>query len=483
MCDGLADRVLPLLKRIVADSRFLTRVDEPKIVIYGKAYAKPAERESWMQHAIRACNRVFDCDGHRVKMLDLDDASAMGLLQHCNIFHMAGGNAWKLVQDWHHHPHHLQVLKERVQSGEVLYIGSSGGAISAGLDMRHCEDSRAGLGDMGDAVMNGLGIIELNVGVHHSNHHKFNNADDVAVFWGPQTAIFLNGLQCEPAMAATVKPCVKESLLASPYIAAKLLHRPLQPITTSSAASRVNPVTKTLTPMTLKMVLQQGGDFSWNGSLDQRFHVQTQNAVSSSGWSSGSPLVVIWLSGSGGHKELAVSPGQTGPTATAIHDSAILVSPYSHLKHKADVPDWIVKLTAAFTQEVRGHLVLVGFSRGAKWCHEILRQLITMNATMPLRCLLVAPYCAARFTVHDQREHALSIKRGLTTVRSICTMQDTACTWERYGDFIKAMGEWRDVSGVFPRHEDTLSGLLRPESSDVALDVQWLLGTSQVHHV
>ena len=94
-------------------------------------------------------------------MLDLDDASAMNLLQHCNIFHMAGGNAWKLVQDWHHHPHHLQVLKERVQRGEVLYIGSSGGAISAGLDMRHCEDDRAGLGDMGDAVMNGLGIIEL----------------------------------------------------------------------------------------------------------------------------------------------------------------------------------------------------------------------------------------------------------------------------------------------------------------------------------
>ena len=193
--------------------------------------------------------------------------------------------------------------------------------------------------------------------------------------------------------------------------------------------------------------------------------------------------MAIWLSGSGGHKELAVSHGQIGPTATAIRDSAILVSPYSRLKYKADVPDWIVKLTAALTEEVRGRLVLVGFSRGAKWCHEILRALISMNATMPRRCLLVAPYCAARFNVHDQREHALSIKRGLTTVRSICTMQDTACTWERYGDFIKGVGEWRDVSGVFPGHEDTLSGLLRPESSDVALDVQWLLGTSQVQHV
>ena len=44
------------------------------------------------------------------------------------------------------------------------------------------------------------------------------------------------------------------------------------------------------------------------------------------------------------------------------------------------------------------------------------------------------------------------------------------------------MGEVRDVSGVFPSHEDTLSGLLSPESSDVALEVQWLLGTSQVYH-
>ena len=159
------------------------------------------------------------------------------------------------------------------------------------------------------------------------------------------------------------------------------------------------------------------------------------------------------------------------------------MSPRSRKNYKADVPGWIVQLTAALTKEVRGHLVLVGFSRGAKWCHEILRQLITTNATMPLRCLLVAPYCAARFTVHDQREHALSIKRGLTTVRSICTMQDECCPWQKYGDFIKEMGEWRDVSGVFPSHEDTLSGLLRPESSDVALDVQWLLGTKQVQHV
>ena len=484
MCDGLADNVLPLLKQIVEESRFLPRVVEPKIVIYDKGYGKAQQRQKWLQHAIRACKKVFDSDGLQVEDLDLDDPSAMDLLQHCNIFHMAGGNAWKIIQDWHHHhPHYLQVLKERVQRGEVLYIGSSGGAISAGLDMRHCEDDRAclGLGDMGDAACSqGLGIIELNVGVHHSDRHKFNHADEMAVFLGPTTGIFLNGLQCEPAMAATVKPCVKESLLASPYIAAKLLHRPLQPIPTSSPASSSceNPITET--PMTLQMMLQQGGDFLWNGSSDQLFHIQTQNAV----FSSRPPLVVIWLSGSGGHKELAADGLQPGATATAIHDSAILVSPYSRSKHKADVPDWIVKLTVALTQEVGGRLVLMGFSRGAKWCHEILRQLITMNVTtMPLRCLLVAPYCAARFTVHDQREHALSIKRGLTTVRSICSMQDQCCPWQKYGACIKEMSEVRDVSEVFPSHEDILYGLLSPDFSPVALEVMWLLGTSLVHHV
>ena len=239
-----------------------------------------------------------------------------------------------------------------------------------------------------------------------------------------------------------------------------------------TTASCENPVTKT--PMTLGEVLQQGGDFWWNGSCDQRFHVQTQKVVSSS------PLVVLWLSGSGGHKELAASPGQTGPTATAIHDSAILVSPHSSLKYRADVPDWIVKLTGALTQEVGGRLVLVGFSRGAKWCHEILRELITMNMTMPLRCLLVAPYCAAKFDVHEKHKHVVSIKQGRTTVRSICSMQDECCPWDQYGEFIQGMGDWRDVTRMFPKHSDTLSGLLWPGSSDVASDIQWLLARDGV---
>ena len=102
-----------------------------------------------------------------------------------------------------------------------------------------------------------------------------------------------------------------------------------------------------------------------------------------------------------------------------------------------------------FTQEVGHRLVLVGWSRGAKWCHEILRQLITRNLTMPLRCLLVAPYCAKRFTVRDQCEHAMSIRQSLTTVRSVVTILDTCCKWQRFGDFIKQLGEWQDVSAVF----------------------------------
>ena len=81
--------------------------------------SKPTPQQT---HCWCRCNASFliaICVAIRVKMLDLDDASAMDLLQHCNIFHMAGGNAWKLVQDWHHHPHHLQALKERVQRGNV----------------------------------------------------------------------------------------------------------------------------------------------------------------------------------------------------------------------------------------------------------------------------------------------------------------------------------------------------------------------------
>ena len=94
---------------------------------------------------------------------------------------------------------------------------------------------------------------------------------------------------------------------------------------------------------------------------------------------------------------------------------------------------------------------------------------------MPLRCLLLAPYCATRFTDHDKHEHALAIKRGLTTVRSICSNDDADCPSSQYGNFIMEMGECRNVTEVFRTHYDILLGFLNPGTSDVASDVQWLL--------
>jgi hypothetical protein len=73
-------------------------------------------------------------------------------------------------------------------------------------------------------------------------------------------------------MTTSVKPCVKESLLASPYIFTKVLHRP---------GSSVK-------------WLQQSGDFLWDAKPDQCFHIQTQNAM----FTSGPPLVVVWLTSS-----------------------------------------------------------------------------------------------------------------------------------------------------------------------------------------
>ena len=69
--------------------------------------------------------------------------------------------------------------------------------------MKYCEDDRSGSGDVD---MKGLGIVlDLNVGVHHSNRHNFDITDGKAVLLWPETAIFLNGLQCEPAMTGVVK--------------------------------------------------------------------------------------------------------------------------------------------------------------------------------------------------------------------------------------------------------------------------------------
>ena len=477
MCDGLRDDVLALLRNIVKDSRFMARVQQPKILIYGRGYQSSKQRNVWLQHATRACNKVFDC-GDRddtVKMLDFNETSAMPLLEYCNIFHMAGGNAWKLVEDWHRHPDHLQVLQKRVRSGEIFFIGSSAGAIAAGRAMRYCVDDRAGLDDVNSK---GLRIIDLNVGVFHSNQHNFKQVDNNAVFLGPGTAIFFNGEKCKPAIGPKVHPFAMESLLSSPCIADMLLHQPPTRIPTfpSFLASCQNPVTTT---MPLDTVLEKGGEFLWDNNPAQVFHVQPQNTV----YSSRSPFVVLWLPESGGHTKLAVSQRQTAPTATVIHNSATLVSPHSTLKYKATVPDWIVNLTSALTQHVGGHLVLVGFSRGAKWCHEIIGKLLTMNVPMPHRCLLVAPYCHDSMAVEARHAHALAIKQGLTKVRSICTTRDTDCPWSTYGGFIMAMGEVRNVTEAFPSHDKTRSGFLTPNNSAVAQDVQWLLGCHQAHDV
>ena len=138
---------------------------------------------------------TIDCFGRR-------GLAKAVLVRHCNIFHMSGGNAWNIIQDWRSRPDCLQVLKGRVQHGEVLYVGSSGGSIAAGLDMKYCVDDRSGLCDMD---MNGLGIVgDMKVGVHHSNRNTFDKTDEISMFLGPQTAIFLNGLQCQPAMTSAV---------------------------------------------------------------------------------------------------------------------------------------------------------------------------------------------------------------------------------------------------------------------------------------
>ena len=121
-------------------------------------------------------------------------------------------------------------------------------------------------------------------------------------------------------MTSAVNPGVKNSFLASPYMIGKLLHRLRQPLPWDGSSSSCDGA--------LHMMLRQGGHFLWDGSSDQRFHVQIQNPA----FSHRPPLVIVWLSESGGHDNLAVSLGQAGPTAAAIHDSAILVSPHSNLK-------------------------------------------------------------------------------------------------------------------------------------------------------
>ena len=141
------------------------------------------------------------------------------------------------------------------------------------------------------------------------------------------------------------------------------------------------------------------------------------------------------------------------------------------------MPDWIVQLTAWLAQAVGGRLVLAGFTRGAKWCHEIIGQLITMKATMPLRCLLVAPYCKKSWTEPQRMRHASAIRCGPTTVTSICSSTDNCCSWKKYGNFISMMGEVIDVQHEFPSNQSLLEGFVHHRGN--FLDAtSWLVGTN-----
>ena len=75
--------------------------------------------------------QVFNVAEERVKQLEHGTSDAQALLKFCNVFHMAGGNAWDLAHLWAAQPELSNILVDRVLSGEILYIGSSGGSFMA----------------------------------------------------------------------------------------------------------------------------------------------------------------------------------------------------------------------------------------------------------------------------------------------------------------------------------------------------------------
>ena len=92
---------------------------------------------------------------------------------------------------WHSHPECLHCLQNRVQCGQVLYVGSSAGSISAGQELKYCEDEPR---PPNAANISGLGIVDINVGVYHAKRNPFEITDKKSVVLGPRTCILVNGL-------------------------------------------------------------------------------------------------------------------------------------------------------------------------------------------------------------------------------------------------------------------------------------------------
>jgi hypothetical protein len=472
LCDGLADATLDALTQFAQTHGPRRHHEVPKIVVFTQGYHKRKQQEVWRCGAEKVLSRAFECTPEHVKVLSFDKLEyttveyAEKLIKHCNIFHMAGGNAFDLADLWQQQLRLKKLLVDRVQQGEILYIGSSGGSFVAGNSLQYCTDaiSHTGLG---------LGILDVNVCVHHTREQDSltqnrTSTDKKSLILGPGTGAFINGDKVEPFFLKSARPAAQGACL----------------ISMRRAFAHAMPAPMEMTRSSNEKLLQAPGHHMWEGNSEHMFHVQlpVDNTTC--------PLVVIWLPGCGDPGDikwgtLAKDLGRAaGPVADMIKQSCILVSPLCRDKiknnqHRLALPAWYVPLCSAISKEAGGHVVVAGFSRGSRWGHEIVATICKDGFPGCYRALLLAPYCTKAWTVHERTQHAAQLKSSGAKIRCVYTKFDESCKWSTEESFITNAGESHDVSDLCINHSQVLERFLEGDFDE---DVNWLLHAPCIEH-
>ena len=167
---------------------------------------------------------------------------------------------------------------------------------------------------------------------------------------------------------------------------------------------------------------------------------------------------------------------QDGPVAEHIWAKMVLVSPLDWSRrqkeqHRIELPEWIKELFMACSQHFNGNIVIAGFSRGAKWAHEMVAVACT-QAPLAKRALLLAPYCRKAWTQQCRIDHGGKLAASLCQVAAVYSSLDACCKYTVERPFLDMIRS-EDVKDRYPAHDSIMTafkaGGLRHQSD-------WLFG-------
>ena len=190
LCDGLTDESVSLLKEMQTRMR---KPDQWRICVWTQGVARKKQKDHWTQTSTQVLSNAFEQPERSIFSIDLTTPAgvkrAKGMLKYCNVFHMAGGNAFRVAKLWSSQTELLSILKRRFSEGEILYIGSSAGSVVAGNSTKDCDDLPVGQ----RFPESGLGLVRANISVYHSNKAPFQteSSDPSQLLLAPKTSVLI----------------------------------------------------------------------------------------------------------------------------------------------------------------------------------------------------------------------------------------------------------------------------------------------------